>query len=174
MGRTVILCPPREMTPADDTFEDETGDTSRHVLRRHSGRDEDDRPVEVLKDDVVELQPHDPLDGRCEESREEEDHQAVVNLTLRELAGRTDDAPDHRGRAEDLRRGADEPVQLVSIAHPADIREHSLNSTKALLNDDGTALTSAHCLRVSLENHHLGLVVSCRSMALIDVSLQIS
>lgn len=139
------------MTPADNIFEDEPGDTPRHVVGRRSGHDdtraaENDRPVEVLEDDVVELQLHDPRDVRCEESREEERHEAVVDLALRELAGRTDDTPDDRGRAEDLRRGADEPVQLVSMAHSADFCEHSLNSMKALLNNDGTTLTSAHCL----------------------------
>lgn len=85
---------------------------------------EDDGPVEVLEDDVVELELHDSGDDGRKESREEEEHKAVVDLTLRELAGGSDDTPDDGCSAEDLRRGTDKPVWLVSVAHAVDIREH--------------------------------------------------
>ena len=67
--RTVVLCPPREVAAADDVVEDEADDGPADVVERRRRRDEscaaeDDGPVEVLEDHVVEALLQQPLSLR--------------------------------------------------------------------------------------------------------------
>lgn len=141
--RTVVLRPPRKMTPADDVVEDEARDGPGHVVRRRRRRDEarpaeDDRPVDVPDDAVRVLELDEVLHERAQEADEEEEHEPVVDLALAELPRGPDDAPDDRGRAEDLGGGADEAVGLVGGAHVLDVGEHpGLHAELDGAGDDG-------------------------------------
>ena len=70
----------------------------------------------------------------------------LVNLTLGELTLRTDDSPDDRSGAKDLSRWADEPVRLVRVAHPLDVREHPCLYTELYgsSNDGSSHLRPEH------------------------------
>ena len=122
------------MAATDDIVEEEADDAPGDVVGgRRWGNEtcaaEDDGPVDVLEDGVVEpllddeLQTHNhnqqphffpkkkgdthSKDGSQETSKEEED-QAVVNLAVRELAGGSNNTPDDGGGTKDLSGGADE------------------------------------------------------------------
>ena len=64
--RTVVLCPPREVAPADDEVEDEADDAPADVVERRRRRQqaraaEDDGPVDVLEHRVAEALLDEPL-----------------------------------------------------------------------------------------------------------------
>ena len=77
------------MAPTDDVIEDEADQHPGHKVERgrwrHRARTrEDDRKVEVLEDaDLVPLLQN-PLAQRCDGAEEEEEDEAVVQLSVRE------------------------------------------------------------------------------------------
>ena len=96
------------MTTADHVVEDERDDRPGHVVDGRGGRDvagtrEDDREVDVLDERVGPLERSSVADAGQDGADEEEEHGAVVDLAVRELALRADDTPDDRRRAEHLR-----------------------------------------------------------------------
>lgn len=141
--RTVVLGPPGKVTATNDVVEEEPDDRPGNVVGRGRGRDEtgateDDGPVDVLEDRVVELVLEEAGEDGREEADEEEEDEAVVDLPLRELARGADDTPDNGCRAEHLRRGASEAVLLCRVAHILDVREHPrLHTELDGTSDDG-------------------------------------
>ena len=126
---TVILRPPREVTTADDVVEEEADEAPGDVVGGCRWRDEtrsakDDGEVNVTDEAALPLQLDEILRERTKEADEEEEHEAVVDLALRELARGADDTPDDGSGAEDLRRRADEAVFLVWAANIVDVGEH--------------------------------------------------
>jgi len=103
----VVLCPPGEVTTADDVLEDESNDTPCNVVDSVGGRNvtsarEDDGEVEVTNPALRVLLGQEPSNDGADEAKEEEEGQSVVNLSLGELTSRTNDTPDDGRGTEHL------------------------------------------------------------------------
>ena len=79
---TVVLCPPGEVTAANDIDEDKPDDRPGHVVERGRGRDEagtaeDDGEVHVFHERVRPFEGDEVAKHRQECTDEEEEHKAT-------------------------------------------------------------------------------------------------
>lgn len=123
------------MTPSNVVLEDESNDTPWHVVDRggrgnEASSGEDDREVDVLEHRVG-VSPGDEVgDAWSDRTDKEEENEPVVDLTMGELKGRSDDTPDDGGSSEDLSGWANETVRLVCGTHVLDVLEkHKIINT---------------------------------------------
>ena len=80
--RTVVLSPPREVTPTDDVVEDESDDRPRDVVEGRRWRDEtraaeDDREVDVFHEGVRPLERDEVSSNRTTDADDEEEHETA-------------------------------------------------------------------------------------------------
>ena len=80
--RTIVLCPPRKVTSANDIIENESDDRPGDVVDgagrgNETGAAEDDGEVDVFEERVRPLERDEVAPERRERPREEEEHQAA-------------------------------------------------------------------------------------------------
>ena len=83
---TVVLCPPGEVTAANDIVEDKPDDRPGHVVERGRGRDEtgaaeDDGEVDVFEERVRPLERDKVAGEGAECADEEEEHETTTDMT---------------------------------------------------------------------------------------------
>ena len=131
------------MTSTNNVLEYEPDNSPRNVVDRSCGGDEtssgkDNGEVDVLNNGVRILEGNRPSSKWSNSADKEEENEAIIDLTFRELECGPNDTPDDRGSAEHLSRWADETVRLVKIAHAVDVGEHpSLDAELDGSSDDG-------------------------------------
>jgi hypothetical protein len=106
--RTIVLRPPREVSPPNHILEDKPDNRPGDVVLSRCGRDvtrtgEDQGEVEVTHPGVGPLERREPVNDGQDGADEEEPDETVVDLSLGELTARADDTPDEARRAEHLR-----------------------------------------------------------------------
>lgn len=153
----VVLGPPREMTPADNVLEDESNDGPGNVVDGARRGDvtstrEDYGEVKVAQPAVRELQAEEVGEDRCGKADQEEEEESVVDLSLGELASRTNDTPDDTGSTEYFCRWANESVLLSWITHVGNVGEHPRLDTEldGASNNSGDDLGPEHSPRRNL------------------------
>lgn len=174
--RTVILGPPAKVAPTDDIVEDKAEEHPGHIVERrrrgHATRaDEDDREAEVLEEIEFELFVQDPLNHRCDESGQETEGEAVVQLTVREQTLWSNHTPlqiqlsigkppkkvcdktyDNRCGTKHGGRRANKAIFLIGRAQVFNVGEHPRLHTELHRagNDSGDDLTEEHRARCNL------------------------
>ena len=80
--RTIVLCPPRKVTSANDIIENESDDRPGDVVDgagrgNETGAAEDDGEVDVFEERVRPLERDQVAPQRRERAREEEEHKSA-------------------------------------------------------------------------------------------------
>ena len=149
--RTVVFGPPAKVPPPDDVVEDKADEHPGHKVERRRGRQgarahKNDREAEVLEEIDPELFVQYPLNERRDGPSQEEEHEAIVQLALREQTLWPNHTPletnkhieqtkkkkntnvpetyDNRCGAENGGRRADKAVCLGGRAEVLDVGEH--------------------------------------------------
>src|ERR1700679_3074770 len=85
---TIVLCPPVKVASTDDIVKDKADEHCGHVVkggrRRYVARAaEDDWKIDVLEEPYSELLVQYPLEKWCNYAENEEEDEAIVELTVR-------------------------------------------------------------------------------------------